>query len=129
QQFGVDEAQHGAKRAVLQLLALRPVWRCPVSPAERRLERWCDLGANGSGALFLVGLALVEDAKEQDPGELGHVLEGTRAVRAPHDVADRLDGGVDRLRRRQALAVTLGVSLPSSHGLPDSDARPRRSSE
>src|SRR5665811_2434514 len=45
--------------------------------------------------------------REEDPGEPGHVLQRPRAVGAPHDVADRLDGLVDRLLRGELLGVAV----------------------
>ncbi len=96
-QVSVDEGEERAERAPLKLHPLPSSGRGPILPPVRRLERGGVLGAYGLRLVRLARLALVEDPKEQDPGQLGHVLERPGAVGAPHDVADRLDGGVDGL--------------------------------
>ncbi len=61
------------------------------------------LGADRLGLLCLFGLAFIENPKKEDPRQLGDVLQCSRAVGPPHDVADRLDRSVDGLRRGEAL--------------------------
>lgn len=70
--------------------------------------------------LRLPGFLLIEDAEKPDPGQLGHVLGRAGAVAPPHDVADALHGGVDRLLRGQPAVVPVttlivGVALPFGH--------------
>ena len=73
-----------------------------------RFERGRELGAHGLRAFSLLCFALVQDAEEEDPGQLRDVLERARAIRASHDVADTLDRSVDGLRGGEALAVAAG---------------------
>jgi len=115
QQLLVEEVEEGAQRARLQFRALGAVRRRPVAPAIRRPQRRPVLGPDRSRFVGLDLFALVEDAQEEDPGELGHVLQRPGAVGAPHDVADRLDGLVDRLLRGELLAVRChGLHAPGS---------------
>ncbi len=107
QQLRVHETLDRTKRAVLQRLAFGPIRRRPVAPAVGRFERRRESRAHGTGPLGLACLALVQDSQEEDPGQLRDVLQRAGAVRAPHDVADALDGGVHRLRGREALGVAV----------------------
>ena len=88
QQLLVHEPAEAAERTRGQLPPLRPILRCPVAPAIGWFERRREFGADGLGCLGLAGLPLVEDSEEQDPCQLGHVLERTGAVRSAHDVPD-----------------------------------------
>ena len=95
EQRAVDEAEIGAHRRVGQLRPFRPAGGRPVAPAEGRRQRWREPDPERRGLLRLDLLALVENPQEQDPRELRHVLESARVVRAPHDIRDLLDRGVD----------------------------------
>jgi hypothetical protein len=121
QEFAVHKRKEGPERRTLELLAFpalravaaRPaepgplVRRGPVAPTIRRLERRRELRPDRLGLLRLAFLALIKDAQEEDPGQLGHILHGPGAVAPPHDVADGLDGGVDGLRPGQSFGVTV----------------------
>src|SRR5205823_12546292 len=77
----------------------------PVLPAVRGGERGREVRADRLGFLGLTLLALVEDAEEEDPGQLRDVLHRPGAVGAAQDVADGPDGRVDRLLTPHPLAV------------------------
>ncbi len=94
QKLQVDERQEGAHRAFAQLGALRSTRSRPIAPPKRRLERRREANAKRLRLLRLQLLAVIQDAKEQDPRQLRHVLERARVVRASHDVRDLLDRGV-----------------------------------
>ena len=111
-QRAVHEGEIGAHRRVGQLDALRPARRGPVAPAERRLQRRRERDAERRGFLRFDLLALVEDPQEEDPRQLGHVLEGARVVRAPHDVGDLLDRRVHGRRAGKAAGGGRGHQLP-----------------
>ena len=107
QQLAVDELQHLALgEHFFPALAVR---RGPVLPAVGLLERRRKVGPDRFGVLGFVRFAFVQNAQEQNPGQFGNVLHRPRAVRAAHDVADRLHGPVDRLLRVQPLAVAVSV--------------------
>ena len=63
---------------------------------------------------------LVENAEKENPGEFGHILQRPGAVAAPHYIADRFHGGIDRLLGVQPAAVAVGSVSSSSHVLPHS---------
>ena len=98
QEVGVDEAEEGVLRRVLQFDALvgLPLGqglrrRAPIAPAVGRVERGPERHAQGLGFRLLALLLLVQDAQEEYPGQLWDVLHGAGAVAAAHDVADALD--------------------------------------
>ena len=112
---GLEGFEIGQKVFVDELpdafLGVPPQWgvgRGPVAPAIRGLEGGGERKAQRVGFVGLVGLALVKDAEEQDPRELGNVVHGAGDVRPAHDVADGFDGGVERLLGGVALAVAFG---------------------
>ncbi len=118
QQFLVDEVEQLAVASRKQLLPL-PAHRLaiagqrmvglvgerrgPVLPAERAAQCGCKTRAHGFGLLLVANLLRVEDAQEQNPGQLGNVLQRTRAVGAPHYVADALDESGQGLRGHDGL--------------------------
>jgi len=63
------------------------------------------LCADGARLVSFDLFALIQDPREEDPGDLRHVLQRPGAVGAPRDVADLLDGGVDRLLGGELLAI------------------------
>ena len=63
-------------------------------------------------------LALVQDAQEQNPGQLRDVIHGARHVRAAHDVANGLHRRIQRLRGGVSLVGSIGAEVArSSSGL------------
>ncbi len=126
QQVGVGEVEERPGRGVLQFTALpadvfvrvvRIVRGClfrrraPIAPAVGRLQRRSEWNAQRVRFLFFAVFLLVEDAQEENPGQLGHILHRPGAVAPAHDVADALDGLIDRLLGGQAFAVVVRLIL------------------
>ena len=107
QQLLVDEREHRPECGGAKVTPLRPVGVGPIPPAVRRLQRGREVGPDRLSLLGLALLALIEDSEEEDPRQLGDVLQRPRAVRAPHDVADRLHRGVHRLLGGKEAAVAV----------------------
>ena len=97
EEVAVDEGEQRAEGTIRQRLALGATRGGPVPPAVRGSEGAGEGGAHGLGLLRLDLLTLVENAEEEDPCQFRDVLEGPGAVRAPEDVADAVDGGVEGL--------------------------------
>ena len=85
---------------------------CPILPAVGGLERRGKVDAEGGILLCLMRLLFVKDTQKQYLGQLRDILHGTGAVGPAHDVADALDGGVDRLLGGQHLAVAVLFAVP-----------------
>ena len=90
----VDEGESAAQGTVLELLALGPGGGSPVLPAVWRIQRGPEGLADGCALLGFHVFALIHKPQEEEPGELGDVLEGGGAVGAAHDVADGVYLGV-----------------------------------
>lgn len=91
----VHEIVEGVRRRFGEPLALRGRWCRPVPPAEGLGQRRPEIRPHGPAFLGLDLLSLVEDAQEEDPGQLGHILHGPGAVRATHHIAYAPDRAVD----------------------------------
>ena len=76
---------------------LRP-WSRPILPPIRRPQRSLKARPNGVGLFIVADLLRIQDAQEEDPRQLGDVLQGARTVGTPHDVADPLHERRQRLR-------------------------------
>jgi hypothetical protein len=75
-----------------------------AKPFTTKTHEFCP---DGLGALGILGFLLVQDAQEENPSEFGNVLQRPGTIRAPHDVADLLDGRVEPLLTVEFLAVDI----------------------
>ena len=95
EQVAVDKGKGGAQCTRLQLPALGAVRGGPVPPAigvfQGRLEGCC----NGGSLFRFQFLPLVQHPQEQQPSQLGNVLQGRGTVGPPHDVANGVYFGVN----------------------------------
>jgi hypothetical protein len=80
QQVAIDEGDEAAERAGLERLPPDPVRRRPVLPAIGRREGRRKLRAHCLGLIALTRLPLIQNAEEEDPRELRHVLKRSGAV-------------------------------------------------
>ena len=81
----------------------------PIAPTVGLLDGWGEGDAQRFRFVGLVSFAFVQNAEEENPGEFGDVFHGAGAIRAAHDVANGLDGGVERLLGGVALAGGNGL--------------------
>ena len=86
-----------------QRVSLKVQGRRPILPTVGFTQGGAVGPAHRFGSLPVAGLLGIEDAQEQNPRQLWHVLQRAGAVGSAHDVADRLDEARQRLRRCNGL--------------------------
>jgi hypothetical protein len=74
-----------------------------------------ELDADGIGLFLVARFLRVEQTQEEDPCQFGHILECAGTVGPAHHVADALDEGAERLRRRDGLGFLFFLGACHGH--------------